>query len=507
MHKPIKVVDLFAGPGGLGEGFASVGSDIAPSFKIVVSVEKEASAHRTLTLRAFTREFKNRVLPKEYYQYVRGDITKEHLIEIYPKQWAAACKETLDGPVALGEDNELIHTKISQSLGDNKEPWVLIGGPPCQAYSLVGRAKNSGTKGYVAEDDGRHFLYKEYLDIIAKFQPTVFVMENVKGILSSRINGKPIFDQILGDLKSPNQGKLKYNIFSLSNAPRSNDLSGPVFTSKDFIIKAEEYGVPQARHRVILIGVRSDVSVNQAQILLTRAPEVTVGQVLGNMPKLRSGLSKGGDTSTNWKHVTHAALTNAAAILNIDVAKVLKDSLPESRGKKFTPSRKTLSNKLPKELRNWLADYQLNGIIQHETRGHMNSDIARYSYVSLFGVYHKRSPLISEFPAHLLPAHKNVYSGKFVDRFKSQVRNLPSKTITSHIAKDSHAFIHFDPIQSRGLTVREAARIQTFPENYFFEGNRTQQYVQVGNAVPPFLASRIGEIVGRIISQQVKPSL
>ena len=505
MQQRIKVIDLFAGPGGLGEGFSAVGPDDSPTFKIAVSVEKEASAHSTLTLRAFTREFTNRQLPKEYYQYLRCEITKEELIKSYPKEWAAACKETLGRPVALGEDNELIHSKISQVLGENKAPWVLIGGPPCQAYSLVGRAKNAGTKGYVPEDDGRHFLYKEYLNIITKFEPTVFVMENVKGILSSRINGKSIFDQILGDLKNPDQGKLKYNIFSLSNAPRSNDLFGPVFTSKDFIIKAEEYGVPQARHRVILIGVRSDISINQADILLTKAPEVNIGEVLGNMPKLRSGLSKGDDSSKNWQHITTAALTNAATILNIDTAKVFKDSLPESRGKKFALSRKTLSNKLPKQLRNWLADDQLNGIIQHETRGHMNSDIARYSYVSLFGICHKRSPLISEFPAHLLPAHKNVHSGKFVDRFKSQIRNTPSKTITSHIAKDSHAFIHFDPIQSRGLTVREAARIQTFPENYFFEGNRTQQYVQVGNAVPPFLASRIGEIVGRIISQQVKP--
>ena len=191
MNKPIKIIDLFAGPGGLGEGFASVGSDNNPVFKIAVSVEKEASAHRTLTLRAFTREFKNRVLPKEYYEYIRGKISKEDLIKAYPAQWAAACEETLGGPVALGEDNKLIHSKINDALGDNSEPWVLIGGPPCQAYSLVGRAKNAGTKGYVPEDDDRHFLYREYLDIITQFEPTVFVMENVKGLLSSKISRIP----------------------------------------------------------------------------------------------------------------------------------------------------------------------------------------------------------------------------------------------------------------------------------------------------------------------------
>ena len=499
MPNPIKIVDLFAGPGGLGEGFASVGPNHAPVFKIAVSVEKEASAHKTLTLRAFTREFKNRILPSEYYQYLRGEITKDYLIASYPKEWVAACNETLGGPVALGEDNKLIHSKISKSLGDNKEPWVLIGGPPCQAYSLAGRARNSASKGYVPAEDGRHFLYKEYLQIISKFEPTVFVMENVKGILSSNPTGHPIFEQILDDLREPPECRVRYKIYSLSHAPKSNDLFGPVLNPKDFIIKAEEYGVPQARHRVILLGVRSDVSVDHMNTLLTKAPKVNVGQVLGNMPKIRSGLSKGDDTSENWQNTTTAALTDAAKILNIDLANILTNGLPRSRGKKFTLSKKTLSMKLPKQLRDWLADDHLCGIVQHEARGHMASDIARYSYVSLFGLCHKRSPLISEFPERLLPAHKNVHSGHFVDRFKSQVRNSPSKTITSHIAKDSHAFIHFDPAQSRGLTAREAARIQTFPENYFFEGNRTQQYTQVGNAVPPYLASLIAEKVSRLL--------
>jgi DNA (cytosine-5)-methyltransferase 1 len=129
----------------------------------------------------------------------------------------------------------------------------------------------------------------------------------------------------------------------------------------------------------------------------------------------------------------------------------------------------------------------------------MSSDIERYSFVSLYGQIHDRSPHIKELPIDLLPNHKNVDSGNFVDRFKVQLANYPSKTITSHIAKDSHAFIHYDPFQARGLTVREAARLQTFPENYFFEGNRTQQYVQVGNAVPPYLANQIGCIIARIM--------
>lgn len=500
MHKPIKIVDLFAGPGGLGEGFSSVGPNDAPTFKIAVSVEKEASAHNTLTLRAFTREFKNRTLPDEYYQYLRNEITKQELIAIYPKEWVAACNETLGRPVTLGEDNKLIHSKISQALGKNNAPWVLIGGPPCQAYSLAGRARNMGSKDYVAEKDGRHFLYKEYLEIIKKFKPTIFVMENVKGILSSSPTGQPIFDQILLDLKKPSERNLTYNIFSLSNSPRSTDLFGPVFNGKDFIVKADEYSVPQARDRVILLGIRSDIPVEHSDIVLKKSAEVSVGQVLGNMPKLRSGLSKDDDTPANWQDMATTALTDAAAILNVDPANILKNKLPESRGKKFIRSKKTLSNKLLKELKDWLSDDQLKGIIQHQTRGHMNSDIARYSYVSLFGDLHGRSPLIAEFPKHLLPNHKNVNSGKFVDRFKTQVQHLPSKTITSHIAKDSHAFIHFDPIQSRGLTVREAARIQTFPENYFFEGNRTQQYVQIGNAVPPFLAHKIAVSVKKILT-------
>ena len=174
----------------------------------------------------------------------------------------------------------------------------------------------------------------------------------------------------------------------------------------------------------------------------------------------------------------------------------------DSRGKKFIPlDHYPLSSNVPKSLYNWLRDVRLGGIVDHETRGHMDSDISRYAFVASFGEQLGRSPRLADFPDDLLPNHKNIGSNKFVDRFKVQLKNKPATTITSHISKDGHYYIHYDVSQCRSLTVREAARAQTFPDNYFFEGNRTQQYVQVGNAVPPFLARQIGEVIKKIMTQ------
>ena len=152
-----------------------------------------------------------------------------------------------------------------------------------------------------------------------------------------------------------------------------------------------------------------------------------------------------------------------------------------------------------KEAARWFLDKRLNGISNHESRGHIEDDLARYFFCAMHAQQTGVSPRAGDFPTSLAPNHANWDSGKFVDRFKVQTGSRPSSTITSHISKDGHYFIHPDPSQCRSLTVREAARLQTFPDNYFFEGNRTQQYVQVGNAVPPLLAHQIAKIVYELL--------
>jgi DNA (cytosine-5)-methyltransferase 1 len=166
-----------------------------------------------------------------------------------------------------------------------------------------------------------------------------------------------------------------------------------------------------------------------------------------------------------------------------------------------------LSSRLPEgygasndELLAWLERPALHGFAQHETRGHMPSDLGRYLFAAVFGEVRGYSPKAADFPLSLSPDHRNWHSGVFNDRFRVQLAGEPSTTVTSHISKDGHYFIHPDPMQCRSLTVREAARLQTFPDDYYFLGNRTQQYVQVGNAVPPYLARQIAQLLLRALS-------
>lgn len=191
--EPFKVIDVFAGPGGFGEGFAALGYGAGKSpFRLALSIEKDPSAHSTLMLRSFYRQFDPETIPQEYWSYAKGEIAKAELFDFYPRQARAAAAEAQCielGKTPQHEVENLINQKLNGS-----EKWVLVGGPPCQAYSVVGRVRMRNTNPDF-ENDERHFLYKEYLRIIVDHRPPVFVMENVKGILSAQHSGKRIKDK------------------------------------------------------------------------------------------------------------------------------------------------------------------------------------------------------------------------------------------------------------------------------------------------------------------------
>lgn len=507
-----QIVDLFAGPGGLAEGFSGyTREDGTRPFEIAFSVEKEVSAHATLRLRAFLRQFGAR-FPDEYYGALNSGGDLPDFAALYPDQWAAAEAEALNLELGTDAARLILNRRLKELVARTGERTILIGGPPCQAYSLVGRARNKGNKDYRPEEDKRHFLYREYIDILRTLEPAAFVMENVKGLLSSSVDGSLVGHRILADLKSVSKRHGGYRLVALSgDADLFGQSESPALA--DFVIRAEDHGVPQARHRVIIVGVREDIcrqpgvaTLMKHAVRLDAEAPVEIGSVIGDMPTMRSGLSRGDDAKLWERAVLHAADVVVAAVARSDkaVARVarearseLRKTAAELRRQSVAPSR--VPNSCPQDLRDWLVDPRIKLLPNHETRGHMPADLARYLFAATFGQVHGRSPKADEFPAELAPDHANWNSGKFADRFRVQLSNRPGTTVTSHISKDGHYYIHPDPAQCRSLTVREAARIQTFPDNYLFLGNRTQQYVQVGNAVPPYLARKIASALDGVL--------
>lgn len=502
------VIDLFAGPGGLGEGFAAVSGEHGEArFESVAAIERDESSYQTLLLRHFVRQFPRGEFPESYYQYLKGDIEKAELYALHPHQISEARGSALK--ISLGPENHSAVKKIIEEKISNSPRWALVGGPPCQAYSLVGRSRMMGSPQF--ERDERHTLYLEYLKIIIDHRPPVFVMENVKGLLSATIEGKSAIDQIVRDLTNPSAAVklggegLGYKLYSLSEAERPEGEIDP----RLFVVRAEDYGVPQARHRMFIVGVRNDIDVRPAQLRPHKPP--TVRQTIDGLPAIRSSLSKAKDTTQSWKaeilrlasidiHRGSSGIPGAGEVLRgLSLDSLQNLDVPES-----TSSQKYTRFSAGKHAAlKSLSDPRLKVLTSHEARGHMASDLRRYVYAAVFAEVTGKSPKLSDFPAALLPDHQNVELGRtgkmFSDRFRVQLPDQVSTTITSHISKDGHYFIHYDPAQCRSLTVREAARLQTFPDNYKFEGPRTQQYHQVGNAVPPYLAMQIAEIIAEVL--------
>lgn len=518
MSRHINIIDLFAGPGGLGEGFSGFIPDGSKNgvFRIQASVEKEASAHETLTLRALYRALSGTRDSAHYHDYVADIIKKDELVSKVPYEWDAARKETLYRPTALGEDNTGIHRKFRQLLKQHPdEPWIVIGGPPCQAYSVVGRSRNRGIAGYSAEADNRHFLYREYLQVLSIVRPDVFVMENVKGILTSRVGGERIFPTIRSDLENPAEaiGKgqssgRRYHLYSFVISPDPDSLSRNGYSDdSDFVIRSEQFGVPQTRHRVILLGIATNI--DRQPDILSPSSKVPVEHILAGLPTLRSRLSRGIDDPVRWKSSICDQVTlisnelKGKGKLMDEIHSQMKGLHADAPTESGRYSTEHVSRKLPEPLGDWLLKDMPRKVLNHESRGHIPGDLGRYFFSACWARAYRGTdheiPRAQHFPVCLAPSHANWKTGNFADRFRVQAKGRPATTVTSHISKDGHYFIHPDPKQCRSLTVREAARIQTFPDNYHFEGSRTQQYVQVGNAVPPFLARQLADIVWKLL--------
>ena len=510
MPSTFGVVDLFAGPGGLGEGFASlVENDRAP-FRIGISVEKEVSAHRTLTLRSFLREYRasHGVLPNEFVDFHAGLSSEPDWSAVDAEAWKHAIEEARALELGTGAAATVIDDTIAR-LKRQYDDTILIGGPPCQAYSLVGRVRSRGKVGYVPEEDARHYLFREYIRVLDKLRPAAFVMENVKGMLSSTVESRLVFEMLMEDLSSLGTGHAHhYELRAVRVGDGKASLQDAAQPS-DFIVRAEAFGVPQRRHRVIIVGIRSDLAGRAADAeIAVSGIERAVRDVIETMPGLRSGISRGRDDAADWRGEVLDAAKLLASIYKgkdhrvlreafLTVSERVNENSPTIRASSRLPDGYGTSND---DLLQWIERPELRAIAQHETRGHMASDLGRYLFAAVFGTVRGYSPKAADFPLVLSPDHRNWHSGVFNDRFRVQLADEASTTVTSHISKDGHYFIHPDPIQCRSLTVREAARLQTFPDDYLFLGTRTQQYVQVGNAVPPFLARQIAILLKMAIA-------
>lgn len=299
---------------------------------------------------------------------------------------------------------------------DENEVDVLIGGPPCQAYSTAGRGRLPDKM----KKDERNYLYLQYIKFLERYQPKMFVFENVVGIFSAQ-GGK-----VLVDMKEK--------------------IDGAGYKIDVQVINASNVGVLQNRKRVIIRGVRKDITINTSDICFSDDQEqFRLRELWSDLPKLQAGESINGEVYTS--------LPNACCqLLN-------------------------------------LRDTHCDILTWHTARPHNEQDLKIYKLcVETWNKEHKKLKY-NELPDEL-KSHKNHET--YLDRFNVLDYDGVAHTLVAHIAKDGHYYIHPDIDQNRSISVREAARIQSFPDNYFFEGSRTAAFTQIGNAVPPKLAEFIG---------------
>ena len=411
-------VDLFAGAGGLSEGFIRAG------FEPVAHVEIDTSACYTLRTRVAFHYLQQNNLSNKYVSYLRGHIKRKELYQEIPV-------ELLNSVINLGigeANNNEIFERIDKQLGGEKVD-LIIGGPPCQAYSLVGRARSENNM----KRDPRNHLYVQYGKYLERYQPKMFVFENVLG------------------LRSASNGQY------LTNMQRLFNKKG--YHIKIHTVKAENFGVLQKRRRVIIIGWKQNLDLILPNIELFRSGiEGYVSEVFEDLPDLQAGegVSKNGSYKNSGnKYLSQSSIRNGIEVLT-----------------------------------------------QHVTRPHTNQDKTIYR-IAVEKWNNERERLNYNDLPNILKTHKNRKS--FTDRFKVVAKDLnASHTVVAHIAKDGHYYIHPDNDQNRSISVREAARLQSFPDDFYFEGisetsNRTAAFKQIGNAVPPLMGEAIAKLLKDVL--------
>lgn len=481
----IPVVDLFAGAGGLTEGFASlVDADDLPVFQPVMSVEKDPDACETLRLRAFLSRIADKEpgLPWEYEQFLRDRDPRalDCLKKRFPIAWDGARCEVVEAELGDADPVLIEMARLRVEAASPSGVWVLAGGPPCQAYSTAGRSRRKHDPSFA--DDPRLRLYKSFMRFVHMLRPPVVVFENVVGILSAKVDGESVFSRIVHDFRSAG-----YSVRSVVDPCPA--------TSRDYIVESEKFGVPQARHRVILLAVRRGRGLHPG--VLREREAASVRDALVGLPKLHGVVSDPQGVPLprfdEWKGLVPESIAQAARLVGRVPDTVLSEANEIRR----------CQGKLQAWYRGKLGGSKaLEG---HAARTVRAADMERYVFCAAFAQVKGKSPRLEEMPRCLWPKHANLDDvdadsrPAFNDRYYVQAWGKPSSTVTAHIAKSGHHFIHPDPRQHRSLTLREAARLQTFPDDFAFMGTKTAQFRQIGNAVPPLLAQQIAQVVAKTL--------
>jgi DNA (cytosine-5)-methyltransferase 1 len=408
------ILDLFSGAGGLAEGFISEG------FIPVAHVEMDRDAINTLHTRITYHYLKRENKLDIYIKYLDKKISRDDLYKVLPLEIA----DTVIHDMLSADSLDSICQKIDINMKrlNCSDLDVLIGGPPCQTYSLISRS----TKNYQNENDQRNHLYKLYAKILKRYRPKFFVFENVPGLKS--VNGGTVLKELLSIISE--QG---YTV----------DLKE---------LDASDFGVLQKRTRIIITGWRKEYSLNRIE----------------------------------YEHKTYK---------NAVVNDLLTDLVPIKPGEE---NNKYISEPTPYLFESGLRSIFEIPLTQHMCRYHNENDREIYRIaIRLWNEEGKRL-VYSNLPHHLI-TRKNPHV--FTDKYKVVAGNAPySHTIIAHIAKDGHYYIHPDIEQARSISVREAARLQSFPDDYFFEGSRLKVFTQIGNAVPPLMAKQIARTIKEALS-------